>query len=104
MRKRLATIGIPTDCIQCGYHWQEEWEEYPTCHWEAKAPGDVAPCDEDPYEEADGSDEDIEWELRELREWEEMSDWYSPRPSSTGRDYSPSNPWDAPGMSVRDFI
>lgn len=25
-------------------------------------------------------------------------------PSSTARDYSPSNPWDAPGMSVRDFI
>jgi len=25
-------------------------------------------------------------------------------PSSTKRDYSPSNPWDAPGMSIRDFI
>lgn len=25
-------------------------------------------------------------------------------PSSTNRDYSPSNPWDAPGMSIRDFI
>jgi hypothetical protein len=25
-------------------------------------------------------------------------------PSSTNGDYSPSNPWDAPGMSVRDFI
>ena len=25
-------------------------------------------------------------------------------PSSTARDYGPSNPWDAPGMSVRDFI
>ena len=24
--------------------------------------------------------------------------------SSTNRDYSPSNPWDAPGMSVSDFI
>jgi len=24
--------------------------------------------------------------------------------SCTERDYSPSNPWDAPGMSVRDFI
>ena len=24
--------------------------------------------------------------------------------SSTGGDYSPSNPWDAPGMSIRDFI
>jgi len=25
-------------------------------------------------------------------------------PSSTGDDYSPTNPWDAPGMSVSDFI
>ncbi len=25
-------------------------------------------------------------------------------PSSTGGDYSPANPWDAPGMSVSDFI
>lgn len=25
-------------------------------------------------------------------------------PSCTAGDYSPSNPWDAPGMSVRDFI
>lgn len=24
--------------------------------------------------------------------------------SSTNGDYSPSNPWDAPGMSVSDFI
>ncbi len=25
-------------------------------------------------------------------------------PSSAGGDYSPANPWDAPGMSVADFI
>ena len=25
-------------------------------------------------------------------------------PSSTRGDYSPSNPWDAPGMSIHDFI
>ena len=25
-------------------------------------------------------------------------------PSSTNGDYSPSHPWDAPGMSIRDFI
>ncbi len=25
-------------------------------------------------------------------------------PSSTGGDYSPANPWDAPGMDVSDFI
>lgn len=25
-------------------------------------------------------------------------------PCCTNRDYGPSNPWDAPGMSIRDFI
>lgn len=25
-------------------------------------------------------------------------------PSSTNGDYSPRNPWDAPGMSIHDFI
>lgn len=25
-------------------------------------------------------------------------------PSATAGDYGPSNPWDAPGMSIRDFI
>lgn len=29
-------------------------------------------------------------------------DYYCP--SATNGDYSPSNPWDAPGMSIRDFI
>ena len=29
---------------------------------------------------------------------------YEDCPSSTNGDYSPSNPWDAPGMSIRDFI
>lgn len=29
-------------------------------------------------------------------------DYYCP--SSTAGDYSPGNPWDAPGMSIRDFI
>lgn len=25
-------------------------------------------------------------------------------PSCSRRDYGPSNPWDAPGMSIKDFI
>lgn len=25
-------------------------------------------------------------------------------PSSTNGDYSPSHPWDAPGMSIKDFL
>lgn len=32
---------------------------------------------------------------------EDMEDY---TPSSTNGDYSPSNPWDAPGMSTSDFI
>lgn len=33
---------------------------------------------------------------------EDEDDEYTP--SSTNGDYSPSNPWDAPGMSIKDFI
>ena len=47
---------------------------------------DVA-CDEDECEEV------LEGELK-----------YDRYRSSTYRDYGPSNPWDAPGMSVKDFI
>lgn len=40
---------------------------------------------------------------------EELSECYFDNdedyiPSSTNGDYSPSNPWDAPGMSISDFI
>jgi hypothetical protein len=35
-------------------------------------------------------------------EMAEDDDEYTP--SASNGDYSPSNPWDAPGMSVRDFI
>ena len=35
------------------------------------------------------------------REFEDMT---NTAPSSTNGDYGPSNPWDAPGMSVSDFI
>lgn len=49
----------------------------------------------------------IEWEFdvdgirSESEEGEEDDDYI---PSSTNGDYSPSNPWDAPGMKVSDFI
>lgn len=33
---------------------------------------------------------------------DEEDEYYSP--SCTCHDYSPSNPWDAPGMSIHDFI
>ena len=34
--------------------------------------------------------------------WEDEDEEYVP--SSTNGDYSPSNPWDAPGMKISDFI
>ena len=34
----------------------------------------------------------------------DMEQYRDAAPSSTGSDYSPSNPWGAPGMSVSDFI
>ena len=30
-------------CADCGYHWQEEGEEYPRCHFEG--PEGWAPCE-----------------------------------------------------------
>lgn len=43
-----------------------------------------------------------EMELGEVSETIEKEQWYTP--SCTARGYSPSNPWNAPGMSVRGFI
>ena len=34
----------------------------------------------------------------------DMEQYRDAAPSSTGSDYSPSNPWNAPGMGVSDFI
>lgn len=46
------------------------------------------------------------------RSWGDEEDWDMPffdfddcpHTSCTARDYGPSNPWDAPGMSIHDFI
>lgn len=42
-----------------------------------------------------------ESEFTDEPEYIEQENYYT---SCTARDYSPSNPWDAPGMSIRDFI
>lgn len=43
--------------------------------------------------------------LNEILEYlEEVDDDEEYIPSVTKGDYSPSNPWDAPGMSIHDFI
>lgn len=42
------------ECRDCCYCWQEEWERYPSCHFDAdnRMPDDLAPCEyeEDDYE------------------------------------------------------
>lgn len=43
-------------------------------------------------------------ELRNANEFLSNLDDDEYTPSATNGDYSPSNPWDAPGMSIRDFI
>jgi hypothetical protein len=36
--------------------------------------------------------------------WDELAMEEAKERSCTARDYGPSNPWDAPGMSIHDFI
>lgn len=50
------------------------------------------------YPAADPEEDDYVYDDR----GEYLDDDYTP--SATRGDYSPSNPWDAPGMSVSDFI
>lgn len=59
------------------------------------------------YEMAESEQEEIE-AAKTCDKYEEGTpdcmngnDYYS---SATNGDYSPSNPWDAPGMSIKDFI
>ena len=52
---------------------------------------------------ATGADNYPYYSEEEVKE-DEYDDEEDYTPSSTRGDYSPSNPWDAPGMSVRDFI
>ena len=70
-------------CENCCYQWQEEGQDPPSCHWEARCPDDKAPCE---YDEEDWGYEEEDY------------------PSASARDYGPLNPWDAPGMSIKDFI
>ena len=59
------------------------------------------------YEMATTEAEEIE-AAKDCRRYEEgkpscfEDDEYCP--SATGGDYSPSNPWNSPGLSIKDFI
>ena len=57
------------------------------------------------YEMACSEEEEIETAENCSRYTEETAeDKEEYIPSATAGDYGPGNPWDAPGMSVRDFI
>ena len=41
-------------CSECCYYWKEDDELFPSCQWEARAHGEVPPCEEeDDYDEED---------------------------------------------------
>ena len=48
------------------------------------------------------SETEIKEESEEIPEYIEQEQYIST--SCTAHDYSPSNPWDAPGMRISDFI
>ena len=53
---------------------------------------------------AELSDTEAEYLGLDMEQYREAAGEDADTPSSTGGDYSPANPWDAPGMSVSDFI
>lgn len=58
---------------------------------------------EDYIEHFNDPEPEINYEELESESTEYWEDEYY-TPSCTAGDYSPSNPWNAPGMSIRDFI
>ena len=94
-------------------------KEYPESE-EDDMPTETTPCDhgECPFGAEGGydcrnycglgvdKDEEDEWHP-DLEAEYEFDHSYEDRyytPSSTNGDYGPGNPWDAPGMSIHDFI
>ena len=56
---------------------------------------------------AELSDNEAEYFGLDMEQYRAVTDEDADSPtttSSTGNDYSPANPWDAPGMSTSDFI
>lgn len=39
--------GTENRCANCPYRWQDDGDDWPTCHWEDQYPGDKAPCEYD---------------------------------------------------------
>ena len=90
------------DCTNCTFTDKEVCKIECTCYVQEIHPCNNTHC---PYNtEYDGTQEwnpDLEAEPTEY-EYGYEDRYYTP--SSTNGDYSPSNPWDAPGMSIQDFI
>lgn len=58
-------------CANCGYWWQEEWEDYPSCHYEG--PTEWAPCEQDDFQDTEEYDPDLYygfWEDEMADEWD----------------------------------
>ena len=34
-------------CTNCYYFWREEDEDFNSCHWEPRCPGDIPPWEEE---------------------------------------------------------
>lgn len=58
--------------------------------------------DEDVKAEYDEDEDEDDFDFEEEPPYDDEDKHYIR--SSTNGDYSPSNPWDAPGMSINDFI
>ena len=81
-------------CRNCKNRFFESWSGFEPCYgWEhtetEKEEREMASCCNDYIEE---TEEDIEYR---------KGHYYT---SSTCGDYSPSSPWNAPGMCISDFI
>lgn len=74
-------------CENCGKRKWNSWSGVEYCMWYEMTDDPVAEASDCPS-----------YFYEETPEEEEYC------PSSSNRDYGPSNPWDAPGMSIRDFI
>lgn len=89
----------PESTRECAYNELLMMGEDPMDAWAAMEMMDFADDYEEPFEDDDDCEMSDEEMVALIESWGKYD-----APSCTYGDYSPSNPWDAPGMSVRDFI
>lgn len=95
--RKVYTYKIEADEKGQEYCYNPDYEEYKDEWW-----GKMYAQGADNYE--------FDWKKRGLDDPNDDSDdeydydEYDYTPSATHGDYSPSNPWNAPGMSIKDFI